>query len=969
MIKRILFIVGIALVGVVNANAQISCSNATYRTLTEYTTSNNNDSLFVICSGATATLVATPTGGTPGWNFTWTKFSPVSNSWVSFTTQNGVPVSTQSNLAPGGYRVQITDGNNVEIATDVVWVCQMTTPPSVNVTNIPAGCGPVQLTGQINQGQITPYYNPPSTNLDPSTMLIVDEDTEITVCYTGTHTWVSDMAFYLRGPESCGSPVILLSPNPGANGQGSVCNSNDNFNNLCFSTSSSANFDPCLPEFDLDGLFPVTSNYSGTYGSYGPTGSPTPIDWSALNGCTASQAGWAVQIYDCINLDFGTLTGATLSFSGLSEGGNPVTYTYTTPSGFSSNINDNSCDQATASIFEVPAPPPSPLYFNYGYAWTANPPFTIPNATSSLNITLNPGPQVDTEFTLTLTGNHPGAICGGTTSASRSYDFQSGTQAVINATNTTFCSNSASINLTSNMSGGTWSGPGIINATAGTFNPASAGIGSHTITYTPANSCNLSATIVLTVTQSIPIIVMPVEPVCITDSPIQLSVDTTGGTWSGTGIIDAQNGIFDPSVAATGNHLIQYTVPGVCAAVGLTSITVESPTNLSISAPPTICINAQPVTLTSNVPGGEWSGNGISDSSLGIFTPSTAGVGTTTITYTKNNGCNSSTNITIDVIAIPTLQLNSQEFICQGETATLHVTGAEDYNWAPATGLNSTTNSLVEATPSTTTTYTVTGAIQGCSTTAVITVVVHSLPTVTANGAIIICPNEQAQLNASGALSYEWNNTSSLSNPSIANPIATPPTSTLYTVVGTDNNGCTDTATVLVTVMDVDFIPSPSEGLGPLTVSFENLSSGTEFHWDFGNQTQATTFNPNEDASCYYDEQGVYEVVLTVVNGGKQCQVMHPVTIYMGSEIELIPNIVTADNSGKNDVFTIKQNNLKTLQVSIYNRYGKLVGEITTPNGSWNPREFSDGTYYYVLKAEGYDGKNFESSGNFTVTR
>lgn len=46
------------------------------------------------------------------------------------------------------------------------------------------------------------------------------------------------------------------------------------------------------------------------------------------------------------------------------------------------------------------------------------------------------------------------------------------------------CSNAAPFNLTAVMSGGTWSGPGITNASAGTFNPAIAGVGTHTITYT-----------------------------------------------------------------------------------------------------------------------------------------------------------------------------------------------------------------------------------------------------------------------------------------------------------------------------------------------------------------------------------------------------------------------------------------------------------------------------------------------------
>lgn len=48
-----------------------------------------------------------------------------------------------------------------------------------------------------------------------------------------------------------------------------------------------------------------------------------------------------------------------------------------------------------------------------------------------------------------------------------------------------FCPSDAPVNLVSNNPGGTWSGPGITNASAGTFSPATAGPGSHLITYVP----------------------------------------------------------------------------------------------------------------------------------------------------------------------------------------------------------------------------------------------------------------------------------------------------------------------------------------------------------------------------------------------------------------------------------------------------------------------------------------------------
>ncbi|MCC7331526.1 MAG: hypothetical protein IT232_02860, partial [Flavobacteriales bacterium] len=58
-----------------------------------------------------------------------------------------------------------------------------------------------------------------------------------------------------------------------------------------------------------------------------------------------------------------------------------------------------------------------------------------------------------------------------------------------------FCANASAVNLTAAEIGGTWSGTGITNATNGTFNPTTAGVGSHVITYTISGSCGSTDTV------------------------------------------------------------------------------------------------------------------------------------------------------------------------------------------------------------------------------------------------------------------------------------------------------------------------------------------------------------------------------------------------------------------------------------------------------------------------------------------
>jgi len=64
----------------------------------------------------------------------------------------------------------------------------------------------------------------------------------------------------------------------------------------------------------------------------------------------------------------------------------------------------------------------------------------------------------------------------------------------------------------------------------------------------------------------------------------------------------------------------------------------------------------------------------------------------------------------------------------------------------------------------------------------------------------IDCINDKSQLIATGALQYSWSPASSLNDPNIPNPIASPIVTTVYTVTGTDINGATSTATITVNV-------------------------------------------------------------------------------------------------------------------------------------------------------------------------
>jgi gliding motility-associated-like protein len=89
-----------------------------------------------------------------------------------------------------------------------------------------------------------------------------------------------------------------------------------------------------------------------------------------------------------------------------------------------------------------------------------------------------------------------------------------------------------------------------------------------------------------------------------------------------------------------------------------------------------------------------------------------------------------------------------------------------------------------------------------------IRVTVNPLPEVAAISDQSIGAGGDVTLSATGAVEYRWTPEESLDDPTLSAPVASPMKTTIYTVVGTDANGCEDTAQVEVLVQNNLFIPS-----------------------------------------------------------------------------------------------------------------------------------------------------------------
>jgi trimeric autotransporter adhesin len=169
---------------------------------------------------------------------------------------------------------------------------------------------------------------------------------------------------------------------------------------------------------------------------------------------------------------------------------------------------------------------------------------------------------------------------------------------------------------------------------------------------------------------------------------------------------------------------------------------------------------------------------------------------------------------------------------------------------------------------STTGTYVLTGISDAyCSNTASQTdeIILLPLPNVNAGADVIVCDGNSTVLTGSGALSYEWNN-------GISNAVPFYPNATqVYTVTGTDANGCINTDEVTVTLEAlpvVSFTADITAGCSPLEVQFTNTTPGNLVlcEWQFqsaGSQSDCGT------VSATFENPGLFDASLTVtsING------------------------------------------------------------------------------------------------------
>ena len=212
---------------------------------------------------------------------------------------------------------------------------------------------------------------------------------------------------------------------------------------------------------------------------------------------------------------------------------------------------------------------------------------------------------------------------------------------------------------------------------------------------------------------------------------------------------------------------------------------------------------------------------------------------------------------TVAVASMPPVTVCENQALSFAANATGN--GNIAVNWSGPANFSSTSSnvSISSAVPNMSGVYTVTATAteSGCTATAsaTIAVTVNPLPDVRISGEAIICKNESVTLTASGAESYQWS-TGSMS----VSITEAPTTSQTFSVVGTDENNCQNSASVLVTVNQLpDILINGDAHICPGEIAQLTASGAKTYEWSTGSTTPSIDVTPNQTTT--YTVEGTDE--------------------------------------------------------------------------------------------------------------
>jgi gliding motility-associated-like protein len=389
----------------------------------------------------------------------------------------------------------------------------------------------------------------------------------------------------------------------------------------------------------------------------------------------------------------------------------------------------------------------------------------------------------------------------------------------------------------------------------------------YTVTGTDANGCVNTDQVTVTVNDlEDATFTYPAYVFCLTGDidPIATVTGVQGGLFSASPglVINLITGAIDITASGAGTFTVTYTSPGTCPGEETATIVITDIFDATFSYPDPSCQIgfANPIYGAGAGPGvfSTMDAGLVLNTTNGQIDLANSAVGTYSITNTiapagACAGDDHTTTITINPLPIISASVSDNE-ICIGDQVIFTGAGSDidSYSWN-----NGVINGTL-FTPSSTTTYTVTGTdANGCSNTATIDVIVNPLPVISAGSDFAVCDGESIVLNATGTgdNTYSWDN-SVLNGVSFVPPVG----QNTYTLTGVSNTtGCINTDQIVVTVNALPIVDAGQDQSICLGAPISLCAAGANTYIWNNDVFDCVSFNPTVT--------NTYTVVGTDVNG------------------------------------------------------------------------------------------------------
>ncbi len=483
--------------------------------------------------------------------------------------------------------------------------------------------------------------------------------------------------------------------------------------------------------------------------------------------------------------------------------------------------------------------------------------------------------------------------------------------------------------------------PGMTLSASGTISgtPTATGTFNFSVTVNDASGCsgaqNYSITVVCAAN---PTSISTLPTLCSNDAPYTLTQGSpAGGTYSGTGVAGGQ---FDPA-AGTQTITYDYTDPYGCPYSTNATITVNSAPTVGAGVDQAVCDGDDVILNGSGAVSYTWD-NSVTD---GVAFNPALGTVVYTVTGTDANGCMDTDDVSVTVNALPVVDAGADQMVCDGDDVTLSGSGTVSYTWD-----NSVTDG-VEFSPAVgTIVYTVTGTdANGCMNTDDASVTVNALPAVNAGVDQTVCAGDDVTLSGSGAVSYTWDN-------SVTDGVAfTPAVGTVvYTVTGTDANGCMNTDDVSVTVNPIPTVAFAALSNACVTHAPITLTQGTPAGGTYsGTGVSGGSFNPATAGV------GTHTITYTVTQSGCEGSAQSSITVdaCLGIESESVQTLSIFPNPATSELNVVFENTAATdVRVVMETTDGKIVYQtaakaLSVFNDKINVSDFSNGIYFIRIES------------------